>query len=115
MKGIYNVWGVKEFFLLAKFRSVTQQNKSLFQFQGIAESSNVKDINVCTKNPCCADLKFLKEVAVRMTTVVFIFIFCLARIFCDLHIFCDCETSHFCRMAINMSSVSLAMGLPLGL
>ena len=115
MKGIYNVWGVKEFFLLAKFRSVTQQNKSLFQFQGIAESSNVKDINVCAKNPCCADLKFLKEVAVRMTTVVFIFIFCLARSFCDLHIFCDCETSHFCRMALNISSVSLAMGLPLGL
>ena len=75
------------FSLLAKFRSVTQQNKSLFQFQGIAESSNVKDINVCAKNPCCADLKFLKEVAVRMTTVVFIFIFCLARSFCDLHIF----------------------------
>ena len=87
MKGSYTVWGVQDFFLLAKFRSVTQQNKSLFQFQGIAESSNVKDINVCAKNPCCADYKFLIGVAVRMTTVVFIFIFCLARSFCDLHIF----------------------------
>ena len=73
MKGIYNVWGVKEFFLLAKFRSVTQQNKSLFQFQGIAESSNVKDINVCAKNPCCADLKFLKEVAVRMKSCFYLY------------------------------------------